>query len=153
MAQLRADIAGYEASLSGRAKVEQLVAELAKESTNELRGYLIAQEPTMAAAELQQYLRRLIDKLGGAFRSARVVRSTPEDELIGVGVESRLEIDHEGLRELFYEIETAETIFFIEAFLVRDLSSGRRTPLDAEAEDLLDVTLTVRGFLSTSSET
>ena len=152
--RLEAVVLRYRQLLAEREDLADRAELLAAERDSGEQGYLAGDEPSIAVAELQQILRTAIDGLDATIRSVRVLPAEPQDGIVRIGVTSQIEIDHEGLRELFYAIETAGPVLFIDSFLVSEQRARqrRREREEDAGSDRLDVTATVFGFMTGGRE-
>lgn len=104
--------------------------------------YLTASSPTLARAELQQIMGRLVDRA-----SARLIEVRGQDEdgtepTGGIQLQLTLDATNESLFKLLYEIETGVPLLSAEQIGIRKVPGRTGAP---EIDPTLRATLVVRG--------
>ena len=122
---------------------ERLVRTADAPLEEDVRGiYLSATSPTLAQAELQQLIAKLIDRASGRLIEAQVVSETEDDRAARVRIS--FDSTNAKLFDLLYAIETGVPLLSIEQIGLRKLptqESGR------EDDPVLRVSFVVRGHL------
>ncbi|MFW1677720.1 type II secretion system protein GspM [Pontibacter sp. JAM-7] len=80
--------------------------------------YLTETRPTLAAAELQQILNRLLTRGGGQLVSTQIITSPTTDALPAVAIKVRLRCEIDELVQLLYSLETHRPVMFVENLLL-----------------------------------
>lgn len=126
------------------AEQEALVADAA--------GYLQGGSEALAAAELQNRVKELVENAGGTLHSTQNLRSSDDDDAPArrATVRVRFSVDIEGLAQVLYELETGEPYLFVEEVTIRELRERRRRRNEPEPGPMLDVGLDVYGYLRES---
>ena len=153
----REAVAGHRdaiARLKGLASQrEALLAALEREQAgSELETTLIrADSDTLAAAELQQQVKSLVESHGGSLVSAQPTTSQAAGPFTHIGLNLRMLLTVEALQQVLHELESRRPVTVIEQMLVLSRSRARGTTRRRPApprSDQLDVRLTVGGFLA-----
>jgi general secretion pathway protein M len=135
-------LAGQRPELSARlADLEQQEAKLG--------GYLKGSSDALAAAELQDHARGVIEGAGGSLRSTQILPVAPVDSKVPVrkaALRIQFGIDIEGLQKVLYQLETRQPYLFVDQLTVRQ-QRMRRSSKEAEPEPLLDVSFEVFGYV------
>lgn len=112
-------------------------------------GYLKGPSDALAAAELQDHARAVIEGAGGSLRSTQILPVSAADAKVPVRratLRIQLEIDIKGLQKLLYQLETGQPYLFVDQLTVRQQRIRRRSN-EPEQEPALDVTFEVFGYV------
>jgi general secretion pathway protein M len=142
-------LAGYRQRAEQRPQLAQLVGEVEARAAD-ATGYLEAVDDALAAAELQDRVKVVIEGAGGALRSAQSLRVEPVDGIAAVrraGLQVRFIADIESLASILYELETGEPYLFVDALGIREPRRERRRRDDPEGQSQLDVVLDLYGYM------
>jgi general secretion pathway protein M len=135
-------LAGQRPALAARlAVLEQQAAKLG--------GYLKGSSDALAAAELQDHARAVIEGAGGSLRSTQILPAAPVDSKVPVrraALRIQFGIDIEGLQKVLYQLETGQPYLFVDQLTVRQ-QRMRRSSKEPEQEPLLDVSFEVFGYV------
>jgi general secretion pathway protein M len=135
-------LAGQRPELSAR--LEELEERAAKAG-----GYLKGPSDALAAAELQDQVRTIIERAGGNMRSTQILPASAIDPTVPLrraGLRIQLGIDIDGLQKVLYEVETGEPYLFVDQLTVRQQRMRRRSG-EPEQEPELDTSFEVYGYL------
>ncbi|MDF2180730.1 type II secretion system protein GspM [Neptuniibacter sp. CAU 1671] len=80
--------------------------------------YLTESRPTLAAAELQQILNRLVGSSGGQLVSTQIIDSPKSEALPAVAIKVRLRCEIDELVALLYSVETHKPVMFVENLML-----------------------------------
>ncbi|HSA81420.1 MAG TPA: type II secretion system protein GspM [Geminicoccaceae bacterium] len=129
----------------------QLTEELAalEERAAQAGGYLEGSTDALAAVELQDRVRRIIERAGGQLQSTQILPASAVDATAPVrraALRIQLEIAISGLQSVLYELEAGQPYLFVNELTVRQRRTRRRanTP---EEEPALDVSFEVFGYV------
>lgn len=112
---------------------------------NPARFYLRNNNPVLAAAEIQENAKHLIDANGGKLLSMNILPPKDEGQLTRVGVNVQLTAGLDGVEKLFYGLETATPYLFINNLSIRTINAY--TPPNGTAPPLqLQVQFDLSGF-------
>jgi general secretion pathway protein M len=114
-------------------------------------GYLVGPSDALAAAELQNRVKELVEAAEGILRSTQSLQGNNQDDAAAparrAAVRVRFTVDIEGLAEVLYELETGEPYLFVEEVTIRELRERRRRRNEPEPKPMLDISLDVYGYL------
>ncbi|MDY0330451.1 MAG: type II secretion system protein GspM [Thiomonas sp.] len=102
-------------------KLQQQMLELQR--LNPSRFYLRNPNPVLAAAEIQENAKRLIDANGGKLLSMNILPPKDEDPLTRVGINVQLTGGLDGVEKLLYQLETATPYLFINNLSIRAINA------------------------------
>ena len=141
-------IARYGRIGATREPLERQHAELQKRARS-TGGYLQAKSATLAAAKLQNRVKRIVTRNGGSIRSLQTLPPQNERDLERVTIRIQMTARIEQLQKIFHTFETGQTHLFVDDVNVR-VQRARRTRRRSKApvkdERLLSVRLNLDGF-------
>jgi general secretion pathway protein M len=120
-----------------------------KEQAETISGYLQGPSDALAAAQLQDRLKAVVEAAGGELRSTRIlpaeaVEASPGTRRTALQVQLVVTID--GLAEILYGLEAGQPYLLIDELSVRNQRERRRRG-EAVPETTLDVNLRLSGFV------
>jgi general secretion pathway protein M len=120
-----------------------------KEQADAMAGYLQGPSDALAAAELQDRLKAVVEAAGGELRSTRILPAEAVEASPGTrraGLQVQMVVSIRGLAEILYALEAGQPYVLIDELLARNQRErrGRNHP---EAEPMLDVNLQLSGFV------
>jgi general secretion pathway protein M len=136
------NLAGQQPELRAR------LADLEQESAK-VGGYLKGSSDALAAAELQDHARAVIESAGGDLRSTQILPAGATDSKVPVRratLRIQLAIDIKGLQKVLYQLETGQPYLFVDELTVRQQRIRRRSK-EPEQEPVLDVSFEVFGYV------
>lgn len=92
--------------------------------------YLQAPSPTLAASQLQQQLKRVVESHGGELISTQILPPVPEEGFSKVAIKVQLTGDTEVFQKVFYTLESNRPLLFIDDLQIRSRIIRRRSPDD-----------------------
>jgi general secretion pathway protein M len=113
-------------------------------------GYLTGPSDALAAAQLQDRVKSVVEGAGGELRSTQIL---PAEQLEGdlgfrrATLRVHFVVTIEGLEETLYELEARQPYLIIDDVTVRQERVRRRRRDDPEREPILDVSLELFGYL------
>jgi general secretion pathway protein M len=124
-----------------------------KEQAEAMAGYLQGPSDALAAAQLQDRLKAVVEAAGGELRSTRIlpaeaIEASPGTRRATLQVQMIVSID--GLAEILYGLEAGQPYVLIDELLVRNQRERRRRG-EPEDEPTLDVHLKLSGFVRAAS--
>ena len=149
IAQAQKLLQSYRERAEQRPQLAQLLAD-EEERAGSITGYLEAVDDALAAAELQDRVKGVVEQAGGTLRSAQSLRVEPVESVAGVrraGLKVRFAADIESLATILYEIETGQPYLFVEALSIREPRRQRRRRNEPEQAPELDVVLDLYGYM------
>lgn len=125
-------------------KLQQQMLELQR--LNPAQFYLRNPNPVLAAAEIQEDAKRLIDANGGKLLSMNILPPKDENQLTRVGINVQLTGGLDGVVNLLYSLETAVPYLFINNLNIRSINAY--TPPNGTAPPLqLQVQFDLTGYV------
>ncbi len=131
-----------------REPLERQLAELQKRSKS-TSGLLEGKSATLAAAQLQNRVKRIVTRNGGSIRSLQTLPSQNERDLERVSIRIQMTARIEQLQKIFHAFETGPTYLFVDDVNVRvqrTRRARRRRKEKVVDERLLSVRLNLYGF-------
>ncbi len=112
--------------------------------------YLSGESPALAAAELEQHLKRVVAARDGQIVSTQVLTQTHQDGLDGVVIQVRLRSGLPGLVRIMHSLETGRPSFFIENLTVTARTVNALKAREGTEKEL-DVRFDLTGYLAGES--
>jgi general secretion pathway protein M len=112
-------------------------------------GYLEGATDALAAVELQDRVRRTIERAGGQLQSTQILPAAAVDAttpLRRAALRLQLAIATKGLQTMLYELETGQPYLFIDELTIRQ-RRVRPSKKEIPEEPVLDVSLEVFGYV------
>ncbi|MGH8559029.1 MAG: type II secretion system protein GspM [Methylococcales bacterium] len=144
---LQFNLLRYKRTAAGRENVLQQLDKLKRQQGDEDQ-FSNRETPALASADLQQLIKKAVLDAGGRLISTQVIPETEEEHLIKISVMVRIMGDTMALRNVLYEIETAQPMLLVENLVIRS-NPGRR---DRKTRKLLpsnelNVNFNVSGYM------
>jgi general secretion pathway protein M len=115
-------------------------------------GYLEGPSDALAAAQLQDRVKSVIEGAGGELRSTQILPARAiegDDGIRRTALRVQFAATIGGLAESLYELESGQPYLLIDQLSVREQRTRRRRRDEPETEATLDVTLELSGYLHT----
>jgi general secretion pathway protein M len=151
IAGLEGEVATLEESLERYQRIAdqrvQLAAQVRGAADDEPDSglYLDGSSDALAAAQLQELMKKIVGASGGTLDSVRVMESVAEGPYRRVSLQLLIETRIAGLRALLYGVEAGTPYLFIKSISVENVSGVRPDRPMLEPADL-DVRLEVFGY-------
>ncbi|HSE79546.1 MAG TPA: type II secretion system protein GspM [Alphaproteobacteria bacterium] len=129
----------------------QPMANVSAAESNAGSGFIAADNETLAAVELQNRLRALVESSNGELRSMQMLAMRTEGRMRRISLRVQVSLDFGGLRNLIYTTESSDPYILIDGMELR--IRGARTPTQAnqlpagEGSRLLDMRLDVSAYM------
>lgn len=130
-----------------------------REQADALSGYLEGPSDALAAAELQDLVKEVVEGSGGELRSTRIlpaedVEASPGTRRTTLRVQMMVNI--EGLGEILHALEAGQPYVLIDELSIRNQRERRQRRRNnraevADGEPMLDVSLELSGFVREAS--
>lgn len=149
IAQAQRLLQSYRERAEQRPELARLLAD-EEERAGSVTGYLEAVDDALAAAELQDRVKGVVEDAGGELRSAQSLKVEPVDTVAGVrraGLKVRFSADIDSLATILYELETGEPYLFVEALSISEQRRQRRRRDEPEQALELDVVVDLYGYM------
>jgi len=138
----------YRGLASQRPELSARLADVERQAAK-VGGYLKGPSDALAAAELQDHVRAVIEAAGGSLRSTQILPVNDADSKVPVRratLRIQLAIDIKGLQKVLYQLETGQPYLFVDQLTVRQRRMRRRSK-EPEQEPVLDVSFEVFGYV------
>jgi general secretion pathway protein M len=138
----------YRSLASQRPELSARLADLERQAAK-VGGYLKGSSDALAAAELQDHARAVIEGAGGSLRSTQILPAGAVDSKVPVRratLRIQFGIDIKGLQKVLYQLETGQPYLFIDQLTVRQQRVRRRSK-ELDQEPVLDVSFEVFGYV------
>jgi general secretion pathway protein M len=146
--QSRALLQRYLALAEQRQMLLERLAELQKRARS-TTGYLEGTNDALAAAQLQDRVKSVVEAARGELRSTQILPAKPVDadpSIRRAGLRVQFVVTIEGLAETLYTLETGQPYLLIDGMTVRE-QRARRTRDEPGTEPMLDVSVELYGYL------
>jgi general secretion pathway protein M len=120
-----------------------------REQADAIAGYLEGPSDALAAAQLQDRLKAVVEAAGGELRSTRILPAEAVEASPGTrraALQVQMIVTVEGLAEVLYGLEAGQPYLLIDQLSVRNQRERRRRG-EAVPETMLDVDLRLSGFV------
>jgi general secretion pathway protein M len=114
---------------------------------NESGLYIRADTEPLAAAAVQEHLKRAIGLHGGELRSVQSLPSQAEDDLTRIGLRVVMTGSYGPMVQVLHELETGEPYLFAENLQIKSTTRRRRRTQDQPTTNTLSIRFDVYGYL------
>ena len=114
---------------------------------NESGLYIRADTEPLAAAAVQEHLKRAIGLHGGELRSIQSLPSLVEDDLTRIGLRVVMTGSYGPMVRVLHELETGEPYLFAENFQIKSTTRRRRRTQNQPTTNTLSIRFDVYGYL------
>ncbi len=125
LAELSYRLYQYETLAKGRASHQTLLNQVKRRDLAK-QYYLARRKPALASAELQQRVKRVVDRSEGELISTQVVSGQRGDRSPKVTVKVRIRGDIRALQKMLYTLETSRPILFLDNVVIQAGRARRR---------------------------
>jgi len=140
--QLRFGLSRLDATDANRAALTAELAQI-RQRRNSATGLLQAASEPLAAAQLQNRIKTLVEGGQGELRSTQTLPARDEGKFRRISVRGQVAMTLEAMQKVFYQLETASPLLFLDNVDIRP-----RPPRARGAEDgILDVRFDVSGYM------
>lgn len=112
---------------ASREPIQQLMAKLAQDKGLTAQ-YLPQSAPALAAAELQQRIRSVVEAAGGTLRSTQALPPVEEGNTVKVAVSVTLTADTDNLQKILYDLEGQTPLLFVDNLEISARENRQRLP-------------------------
>lgn len=148
IAGLQLQRAKYRSAEQELAQAEQQLERLLNQNLTHEEDFLEEKQHTLAAAELQQYLKEVIESHEGNLISIQPLTDTSEHPFPQVTIKIQMRGNINALQKTLYQLESSRPRLFVDNFSVQPRSPGGR---DKQPDgDQLDIRFDVNGYIYVS---
>ena len=145
----QAQWAQMERITAGREAIRQHIVTI-KQDPNVARQYLPQTAPALAAAELQERIRAVVEAAGGTLRSTQALPPVEEGRAVKVAVSVTLSGDTANLQKILYDLESQTPLLFVDNLEISARDIRQRQPdgrMTSYSRVQLSVQFEVWGYL------
>ena len=126
--QLQDRFLRYVKIIAGRPELEAKLRQVGQD--NSIAQYYLAQpSPTLAATDLQQQVKNIIESNGGRLASTQILPATKENGFTRVAIKVQMLVNEmEALQKTLYALESAKPLLFINNVQMRARTVRKRVP-------------------------
>jgi general secretion pathway protein M len=135
--QMRTAIAHAEGVGRNPAVLKAELAQL-KERQNSTVGFLRGTNEPLAAAELQDRLKTIVESAHGELRSTQILPARDEGRVRRISIRCQVQADIADLQRIFYQLESASPLLFLDNIEIRPRPS-RLGGVDSSLEVRFDL--------------
>jgi general secretion pathway protein M len=149
MEQLQGRLEQLERMAASREPIQQLIARIEQDRSVAAQ-YLPQSAPALAAAELQQRVKAVVEAAGGTLRSTQALPPVEEGNAVKVTVSAAMTGDTDSLRKILYDLESQTPLLFVDNLEVTARETRPRLPggrLASYSRVQLNTQFEVSGYL------
>ncbi|MCB1823165.1 MAG: type II secretion system protein M [Candidatus Competibacteraceae bacterium] len=138
-----------ERMATSREPVQQLITRI-QQDRNITAQYLPQSAPPLAAAELQQRVKAVVEAAGGTLRSTQALPPVEEENAVKVAVNATVSGDTESLQKILYDLESQTPLLFVDDLNVTARAVRQRLPngrLAGYTRVQLNIQFEISGYL------
>ncbi len=142
-------LAQLERMAATREPVQQLIAKI-QQDRNVTAQYLPQSAPALAAAELQQRLKAVVEAAGGTLQSTQALPPIEEGGAVKVTISATMNGDARSLQKVLYDLESQTPLLFVDNLELSARATRPRLPSGRYATYTrmqLNVQFEVSGYL------
>lgn len=147
--QKQAQWAQMERMTASRETIQQHIAHI-RQDPNVARQYLPQTAPALAAAELQERIRAVVEAAGGTLRSTQALPPVEENRAVKVAVSVTLTGDTAHLQKILYDLESQTPLLLVDNLEISARETRQRQPdgrMTSYSRVQLSVQFEVWGYL------
>ena len=138
-----------ERMAASREPIQQLIAKI-QQDRNITAQYLPQSAPPLAAADLQQRVKAVVEAAGGTLRSTQALPPVEEENAVKVAVNATVSGDTESLQKILYDLESQTPLLFVDDLNVTARAVRQRLPngrLAGYTRVQLNIQFEISGYL------
>ena len=138
-----------ERMAASREPIQQLIAKI-QQDRNITAQYLSQSAPPLAAADLQQRVKTVVEAAGGTLRSTQALPPVEEGNAVKVAVNATVSGDTEILQKVLYDLESQTPLLFVDNLEVSARAVRQRLPngrLAGYSRVQLNIQFEISGYL------
>ncbi|HRX63369.1 MAG TPA: type II secretion system protein GspM [Candidatus Competibacter sp.] len=138
-----------ERMAASREPIQQLIAKI-QQDRNITAQYLPQSAPPLAAADLQQRVKAVVEAAGGTLRSTQALPPVEEGNAVKVAVNATVSGDTEILQKVLYDLESQTPLLFVDNLEVSARAVRQRLPngrLAGYSRVQLNIQFEISGYL------
>lgn len=135
--------------VAGKAKqIERQLAQIDRQISGQERGYLKGNTRSLAAAEMQDHVKRVVESNGGRLNSIQILpgKENEEEKSAPVSLKVQMTGSTETVQKVFYHLESGLPRLFLDQVYLRGRAGYQFRPGRPQADEL-DIRFTLQGYL------
>ncbi len=151
--ELTERLSGYQRIVANSEGLKQHLARLKDQLGRQQRGYLQGKTPALAAAEMQEHVKRVVEGNGGRLNSIQILRGKGDGDAdtdnarSPVAIKVQMTGSTETVQKVFHTLEAAQPRLFLDQVYMRGRNVYQFRP-GVAARDELDIRFSLSGFLA-----
>jgi general secretion pathway protein M len=152
IADLQNRLAGYERVASRSTELQQQFVRLKGQLSKQQRGYLQGNTRALAAAEMQQHVKKVVEANAGRLNSIQIMPDTTEDggeadAKQPVSIKVQMLGSTETVQRVFHTLEAGQPRMFVDQVYLRGRNAYQFRP-GKPPNDELDIRFSLSGFMA-----
>jgi len=114
--------------------------------------YIDKPSPTLAATDLQQHIKTVVETNGGELQSTQILPTTQESGLTRVAIRVQMNGDAEVLQKVLHRLESSRPLLFVDNLVINAREIRRREPGSREIKTSVQMmtTFELAGYMLTA---
>ncbi len=150
LADLRQRLAGFQRIAAGREALKRQFDAVKGRVAAQQRGYLKGKTRSLAAAEMQEYVKRMVESNGGRLNSIQIVQSArgkEQDPREPVTIKVQMTGSTATAQKVFHALEAGQPRLFVGQVYLRGRTAYQVRPGQPQ-NDELDVRFSLMGYIA-----
>ncbi len=141
-------VSRYERVAAKAKNIERQLAQIDRQISGQERGFLKGKTRSLAAAEMQEHVKRVVEASGGRLNSIQILpgKEDEEDQRAPVSLKVQMTGSTETVQKVFYDLESGLPRLFLDQVYVRGRAGYQFRPGRPQADEL-DIRFTLQGYL------
>lgn len=138
----------YERVAEKAEQIKRQLAQIDRQISGQERGYLKGKTRSLAAAEMQEHVKRVVESNGGRLNSIQILpgKQDQEDQSAPVSLKVQMTGSTETVQKVFYHLESGLPRLFLDQVYLRG-RAGYQFRAGRPQADELDIRFTLQGYL------
>jgi general secretion pathway protein M len=138
----------YERVAGKGKQIERQLAQIDRQISGQERGYLKGNTRSLAAAEMQEHVKRVVESNGGRLNSIQILpgKEDEQDQSAPVSLKVQMTGSTETVQKVFYHLESGLPRLFLDQVYLRG-RAGYQFRAGRPQADELDIRFTLQGYL------
>ncbi len=138
----------YERVAAKAKQIERQLAQIDRQISGQERGYLKGKTRSLAAAEMQEHVKQVVESSGGRLNSIQILpgKENEDDQRAPVSLKVQMTGSTETVQKVFYNLEAGLPRLFLDQVYLRGRAGYQFRPGRPQADEL-DIRFTLQGYL------
>jgi general secretion pathway protein M len=130
----------YTRMLSTRRELEAQIAQIRQDSS--VDSYFLKPQPsTLAATDLQQQMKAVVEENGGQLVSTQLLPAAQEGEFTRVGINVQMTADTPAMQRVLFALETSRPVLFVTNLQIRARAMRPARSQDSASDNSVQLTI------------